>query len=402
MELFGKYNDDEEFKQKAIDFLNIFKCKDVIVWGVGKSTKTFLNTGNKLNIKYLVDININLHETYFEGYKIRSPDYIKNEDVDKTIIVIMPYFYDKYFIAQDLESMGYGESSYCFGYDYIIAYSYFNENKVILPTLDIFITSFCTLKCKNCIAHLVYYVQNKNAHIPFDSVKNSIDNIFSVIDYINLLSFSTGEVIMHPDFIKIIEYIATKYINNYRLLHFVTNGTVIPKGNILEILNKYGCHVYISNYSHVIKHRSKIPELIDLFKKNKISFSIFNDFQAGRLKLPCWNDLGNINISHGKSEEEKVNIYHKCTNHTCFVAHENKIYPCGSAPWGAFGGVYEPSPIPEDGDYINISSTRKDRLDIIKFFLRATTKGYPAICDRCDGIGPFVNKKTILAGEQLK
>lgn len=399
MELFGKYENNEEFLKKVSEFLEIFKNKEIIVWGAGKATKTFFDVAKELNIKYIIDSNKNIHGQTLEGFKIMPPEVVKNEDKSNTLIVIMPYCYDKYYMAKELETMGYDETGYCFGYDYILAYSYFKKNKIVLPALDIFITSFCTLKCKNCIAHLPYYKKNKFHHMPFESIKKDIDGVFSFVDYINLLSFSTGEVILHPDFIKIIEYIAANYREKYRVIHFVTNGTVIPDENLLKAFSKYDCYVYISNYTHTIKDRSKIKDLTNAFASHSISYSVFNDFQAGRFETPSWNDLGDISISHGKSEQAKINMYHGCANHTCIVAHEEKIYACGSACWGDYGGVYDASG--EGLDYIKYPSNDDEKLNLVRYFLRATQTGYPAICDRCEGVGPLVNKNTVPAGEQL-
>lgn len=395
MELFAKCS-EKEFGNNVNDFLNIFSNKKIIIWGAGKATSTLLNIGIDLDIRYIVDANPELHGNSLEGYPICSTKQIKDEDRERTVIIIMPYSYEKYLIAEDLISMGYNKNAYCFGSDYILAYSFFKKNKVILPSLDLFITSFCNLRCVGCIALLPEYKKNKHTHRSIDYIKKDIDSIFSIVDYIVLISFSTGEVMLHPDFLEIIEYM-TKYSNQYRTIHLVTNGTTIPKQTILDGLSKFGCHIYISNYTHSIQERSKLHQLVDLLEINKISYSIFDDFQSGKFEIPKWNDLGDIRTSHKKSEDEKIELYHKCANHNCIVAYDRKIYACGSAAWGAYGGVYDA----DEGDYIDINSIN-GKADIVKFFLRASIKGYPPICDRCDGVGPLVNNKTIPAGIQIK
>ncbi|MDR2407736.1 MAG: radical SAM protein [Bacteroidales bacterium] len=409
MEIFGIYQNDEDFISNARTFLRKTKDKWIIVWGTGKLLDTFLlNKGDDVDIKYFVDTNTVLQGQKVRGYDIRSPEHIRSEDMEKTMVMILVIGYERYLIENDLLLWGIPDYSYCFAFEFLLLNTYFKKSKVIVPMIYFFINSFCNLKCKHCVAHINDFVKNRNKFVPFELIKSDIDSFFKYVNYVGLLSFASGEVLLHPEFGKILHYICEKYKTRYSTLHFPTNGTILPQVHLLEVLSKYHCHVTIDDYTHAIKDRSKISDLTRLLKRHGVTYSINNTFQSGKYEAPIWDNVGNINISRNRTCEQNTNIYHKCAlSLSCYNMYSGKLYSCGIACWSGFGGLYEP----DGSDYVEFPPPRPNRriipdqqntaLSIIRLYTRATNKGYPAICDKCDGLGPFVNKNKVIAAEQL-
>ncbi len=397
MDLFGKYENDEEFINKAKGFLNEFKNKETVLWGKGRITSTLLKFADNLNIKYIVDNNKDLHGTVFHGYDIVSPENLRNEDKNNTKIIIMPNDCQHRDIAKILANMGFDNNSFCTCRDYLTAHSYFNKNKVVLPNLEFIITSICSLKCKYCIAQIPYFNKNKFYQMPFSTVKENIDRVFNNIDYIGMFQLSTGEVLLHLEADKIIEYISETYRDKYNELTFVTNGTVIPSEKLLQSLKKNIDFIQISNYIHPdIQKQLKVEKLKKLFDNYNIN-CFFSNYATGKLEIR-WNDIGDLSVPKNRSLKENAELYQDCSMQVCKCMFEDKIYPCTVACYASLGGINEPAIDKENINYVSITGKS---LDIVKFYLRAAAKDHPHICDYCNGVGTHVNDRLILAGEQL-
>lgn len=392
MELFGVYKTDDEFLQKAQEYINEFDNEQVIIWGAGKLVKKFLeiSQGN-IDVKYIVDSNKNLQGTDFYGYKVYSPEKILGENTKKLKMIITPMTYHKYEIAEYLLDIGLQDEDFVFLYDFIILFAYMYQDKLVLPFLDLIVQNACTLKCKNCLA---FVPQSKRTFIPLKMISKQIDIIFSKIDFINSFSISTGEVLLHPNLIDILKLVCSKR-NQFEEFRFITNGTILPSEKTLLALQECSqyIYVYISDYSSQVGNKSKIEELMNLFDKYNINYN-YNHILAGSSNM--WNDFWSTKELKRK-KIQSLKLYQKCADHTCSVSFEEKIFPCAPAAYAAFNNITNLAH--DRKNYIDVNSSK---LEFIRFFLRATSYGAPPICDMCYGMGPLVNKKLVPAGEQIK
>jgi hypothetical protein len=396
MEITGKYSSDESFEAMVRNYLSSFGPEyEIVVWGSGKSCKILINTIEKTHrIKYIVDINEQLWGGKKSGYEIKAPANLQNEDPNKVKVMIMPFGFVRYDIINALIKYGFNSDSFCFGNEYLVLHNYQYNNQLVIQNVGFFIGSACTLKCRDCIAHLTLYTKNRNAFIPFEMIKSDIDKTFSSIDFVNLITLSTGEIFLHPEIINIIEYLYT-YKDRYNFIQTPTNGTVIPKPETLEIMKRCHIGIYISDYSHSIGRKSKIPQLIEVFNQHKIVYEMFDNLQGGKSKIPLWSDIGDFSKARNRDEHETAQMYQKCANRAAQVVFDGKLYTCGSAQWGEFGGLYQAN---KNSDYADLSQSKTT---ILRAYFGATKTGYPNVCTQCDGIGPYANTKTVYAGIQV-
>ncbi|MBU1052811.1 MAG: radical SAM protein [Proteobacteria bacterium] len=397
MNLSGKYKNDQEFIIKSDEFLSQFEKKEIIFWGKGRMIVPLLRYADALNIKYIVDSNKNLHGTDFLDYKILSPERLINEDKQNTRIIIMPNNSQYREISKELLKAGYDKNCFCTSRDFFTAYSYFKKNKIVLPNLEFIITTVCSLKCKHCIAQVPYLNEYKSYIMPFKEVRKNIDNVFKAIDYIGIFHLTTGEVLLHPELDKIIEYISENYRDKYNELTFVTNGTLLPDEKLLKALQKHIGSIQISHYVHpdILKFL-KVDNLRSLFNEYGIKH-FFNSFATGAQEVR-WNDIGDLSLPKNRSERENEELYLNCSMRMYKCMFADKIYPCTASCSVYTGGINELSPGKERVDYVK---TTDNPIDIVKFFLQATTYDQPHICGYCNGVGSYINDKLIPAGEQL-
>jgi hypothetical protein len=238
-------------------------------------------------------------------------------------------------------------------------------------------------------------VDGRNKFFTFDAIKSDVDKFFSAIDYVSLISLSTGEVWLHPDFKLLLEYISYNYSDKYNNLSIVTNGTVLPKGEVLNAIAATKTRVFISNYSNQLNTKSRISELEAILQDHDIPYEVWNNLQSGRYDTPMFSSIGDIKIKRNRVKDSLIKLYQQCANNACYVVKDGKIFGCGAAPWANAGGLYDPAP--EDSVSLEVNKNQ-----IAEFFIRSGTEKHLPVCDFCDGIGPDVNNTLIPAGAQLK
>ena len=401
MEICNNYLNEDSFLKIAHKYVDVFKNSEVALWGKGKQINVLLKYCKDLNIKYIIDKNAALSgktKICNKEFDVFSPQKLL-QDKDKGIkIIVMLAGSDYEDISEELFKMGFNNNDFCCAYDYVVAYNIINNNKLVVPNLELIVTTVCTLKCKNCIAKIPYFDKSKIFHRPFEKLKTEIDNIFNKFDYIGRFQLATGEVLLHPELPKIIEYVALNYKDKYDHFTFVTNGTIVPNDEKLSYISKYIDFIQISPYfNEELKGLLKADKLIEKFKKYQISY-LYGHYATGR-ELPKWNDIGDMVTNQNRSNEENIRIYQKCLMNVCKCISDNLIYPCTAACYSALKGDNCQDTNINNRDFVSVNSTK---MDIARYYLKSSNCDFPLICDRCLGIGPTINKILVPAAEQIK
>jgi hypothetical protein len=387
-----------DFEHKLEIFLKEFSQeKEYVLWAVGAGFNDLLSaTAKNLRIKYCVDSDPRLHGSKIRGLDVLPPEQLFEEDKQNTKVIITPAGYTQIQIADQLKSLGYNENSYCYAYDLGMVWNLAMYNKAVLPECSIAITAVCTLKCKNCTEYLPMFSNDKLKHSPFEDVKQNIDLLFSTADRVINLLLGTGEALLHPKIVNILQYIAHNYNKRYGDLIIFTNGTYVPKVEVIDALKETNSIIRVSNYQPIIGNRSKIISVVESFTKAGIPHIIVNQFGSQKDASSLWSDLGSPHESHGKNPHEKSELFKKCGFY-CRFLWDGKIYHCPPIAGTVMGALYSAYP----GDYFDLSGP-VNKYNLIKFYLKHNKNGYISFCDRCDGFGIVTNPKTTLAGVQLR
>lgn len=237
-----------------------------------------------------------------------------------------------------------------------------------IPYLEVFITTQCNLKCDKCsnlIPHLV-----KQHHISADEVITNIGSLLRRTKYIYRLKLHGGEVFLHPDLLKLINYVLS--IKRLLSIRLTTNGTIIPNEPILKALSGSRIVVQISDYEIASE---KIPKLIEKFKEHNVKFVY--------LKNRVWRDMGDFSL-------RESNRFFECTIKRCTSMLNDEIFVCSRAAMAL--NEHEIS----ESYHFNVSSaSRKESRNHLKKLYTIPNEA----CSYCDGDTKFA--KSIPAGKQV-
>ena len=191
--------------------------------------------------------------------------------------------------------------------------------KVSIPFLSYFVTSRCTLNCKNCNAFMPSYT--KDTHLPpvsFNQFKEDLDKLLKSVDRIHVFQFIGGEPLLAKDLPKMIEYAKTK--KQLETIFVTTNTTLMPSEELLNSLK--GVYVQLSDYRHIKGIKLYYDELKKLFNKNNIKMCLSGEKNE--------NSFYSVQEFYEKEEDNKTimdrSIYcwlRRC-NHLC----DGKLYLC--------------------------------------------------------------------------
>jgi len=237
-----------------------------------------------------------------------------------------------------------------------------------IPYLEVFVTTKCNLSCEKC-SNLVPQLK-KQLHYPANDIISNIESILRYAKYIYRLKLHGGEVFLHPDLSKLIDYVS----GNKRIIstRITTNGTLIPNESILQSLSGSRIVVQISEYEI---SSGNIPKLIQLFNDRHIKYVLLKDRE--------WRDMGDFS-------ERGSNRFFECSIKRCTSLFGEDVYVCSRAAMAL--QEHEIS----DSYHININGqTSKE----FKSSLRRLYTIPNEACSHCDGDTKYA--KPIPAGKQV-
>ncbi len=188
-----------------------------------------------------------------------------------------------------------------------------------IKSVDIQITEKCSLKCKDCSNLMQYYTKPQDSEL--NQLFKSIDNLMSVVDYVNEFRVLGGDPFMNKEMHKVVNKLS-KFKNNTRIVIY-TNATIMPKGEQLECLRNEKVGLEITNYGAASRQHDALVELCD---KEGIEYST--------LKTETWQDCGRITPHSQKSEKEIIKQFNNCCNSDLITLLHGNLYRC---PFSANG-----------------------------------------------------------------
>lgn len=196
----------------------------------------------------------------------------------------------------------------------------FNK-KVDISSLDVHLTTVCTLKCKNCSHKIPYYKKEHQHLMSVDEFKTELDTILNNINNIHNLLLLGGEPLLHKDLPQIVNYANSK--KRIKRIVIVTNGTLIPSESLIkEIKQSSKTIIFISSYDLNKSLKNYTPEKIkDICIENNIPYS----FTSGN----SWQRQPEIKLEPDKVSEQNVeDNFARCDFKYYTLWSNGKIYPC--------------------------------------------------------------------------
>jgi organic radical activating enzyme len=365
--------------------------KEYVLFGASKECVQFIRSmdflfgSEKLKIKCIVDHEVktgiasNLNEV--SEYYHQSKDFLNTRtdirlvnlnDFDK---YIKDFFNNKVIITSDEYRQYYKDYldkqniKYTWYKNIASIWPFLLKQKVHIFQTDVLVTEKCNLACSFCNMFIPHYELPKHRDIQI--ILSDIDSYFNLVDYVSIFHLVGGEPFLHPNIKDIIEYILEKYSDKIDKFIITTNGTVLPREEILEVLKNNNVILSVSNYSNKLeKLKSKVDRVLETYKVNNINHYVRNNIE--------WYDFGDLRIKNNMSEEELINHFDLCTAPFRGL-NDGKFYYCHLNTSAVLTKLF---PL-NDNDYVNLSDVSSE--DLIKFDLGFTEIGYITFCDNCNG-----------------
>lgn len=361
--------------------------KEYILFGASKECVQFIRSvdyllgDGVLKIKYIVDHNVKSESTFKDLNEIssffrQSKNIVSNrknlklvhidnfEPNDENVIITTDeykYFYKEYLEKKNIKYIWYKNIASIWPFIY--------RQKVHIFQTDVLVTEKCNLACSFCNMFIPHYELPK--HRDTQTILNDIDLYFNLVDYVSIFHLVGGEPFLHPNIRDIIEYILEKYSDKIDKFIITTNGTVLPKEKILEVLKNNNVILSVSNYSNKLeKLKTKVEKVVKTYKENNINHYVRNNIE--------WYDFGDLRIKNNMTEEEFINHFDSCTAPFRGL-NDGKFYYCHLNTSAVLTKLF---PL-NDNDYVNLSDVSAE--DLIKFDLGFTELGYITFCDNCNG-----------------
>lgn len=240
------------------------------------------------------------------------------------------------------------------------------RHRVEFDHLEVVLTAKCTLNCRKCANLMQYYKEPPS--FPAEEILQDVKDLLSLLDHVNEFGIIGGEPFLHNAVADVAELLcSSKKIKNVII---VTNGTVIPKENVLARLkNCSRLEVQISNYNHIAQARTN--EVYRALQKAGVNV---------RIITYAWREY-HFSPPKGKSIPELEKTFRKCLK--CNELFDGAIHFCPTSSNGMKCGF-----IPHnEKEYcsIRLDGTKKqfrERKQALHHFLRATK--YISACDQCE------------------
>ncbi|GMO29321.1 MAG: hypothetical protein Pg6A_17400 [Termitinemataceae bacterium] len=251
------------------------------------------------------------------------------------------------------------------------------ENRLLLPKVCIYPTSRCTLRCRKCAALVPYFTGGGGSTEP-EVMRADILALVNSVDEIGAVGIGGGEPFLYKGLKDLIQVMLDcGKIDNITI---VTNGTILPKQEVLAVLRNPKVRVQISAYpKELVKNKDK---LVVLLKENNITINC--------LDIQPWKDVGDWTfIDDGKSAKR----FAACSFSLTPNIYDGKLSPCSVASMATAANI-----IPtEELDFINL---RCGDREIIREGVKRLLKAKNCLaCSYC--YGNTQSAKTIPPAEQI-
>ena len=389
------YNEKNHNFKKYFDNWDLSK-NNFVLFGASKECIQLIRTikivlpDYDFKIKYLVDLdenalgnNISLYDINKAAYKseintdilndkifeVKSfQDYLNDKEQPKIIITSDAHYNkikDTLLENNKIEDLDFTKYRKVAG-----IWPYILKNKTHIWRTDILLTEKCTLNCTFCNMYMPHYKNPK--HKDINKIKEDIDILFKNVDYISTLHLVGGEPFLYPNHKEVFEHIGQNYRDRIDNVLITTNGTLLPKTEVMDLIKKHKFLVSISDYTDGIDYKRRFDIFIEKLNEKKINYFTRKDI--------LWSDFGDPRVSKYEklSDKEMISHFNKCVAPYRGLSGK-KLYFCHLNTSAVLSKILEDDP----NDYLDLEKTTPEEL--IKFDIGFIKKGYLTFCKNCNG-----------------
>ena len=253
------------------------------------------------------------------------------------------------------------------------------SNKFTIRNIDLVITEYCNLRCRDCGSLIPYY--KKPTHIKLDEILSPLDNFLNAIDQLYELRILGGEPFLYPSIGELLD--ACGKLSKVKRIVIYTNSTVIPENMIFERMKENRVVLHMSDYG---TYSGKVKEIQEKCLEYGVDFYVheYNE----------WRDMGTTELRNYDLDTVKK-IYQICDNAKCPSFYRGKLYICPRAAHGESIGAFKNS----QGEYVDFNKktdTAEKRKELMALLYE---RDIFSACYYCNGNS--IHAKPIAAAVQL-
>lgn len=253
-------------------------------------------------------------------------------------------------------------------------------NFLFVEHFELIITTKCSLNCNGCSNLMPEYRRRKEAYFRDKTeIMHEIDMLLDAVDSVLNCRILGGEPMLHPDLAEILAYLLKK--ENVGSIHIITNGTIVPKGELMEALKNKRVIVIFSDYG---KRSRNIEECCNILQKEKVNYNVNSSLK--------WSDLGDMKKREVSVEE--LTMQRKNCKFCCKTYLNGQFHLCPRSAFGTDLGYFD---YPDDYLQLENMSLSERRKEIAEMLY---SKPYIECCAHC--LAGTEMAKPIDAGEQIE
>ena len=205
-----------------------------------------------------------------------------------------------------------------------------------------------------------------------EQIKEEIRAVFEIYDFIEDVTISGGEPLMHPELDEIINY-CLSFRKQYKNLRIFTNGTIVPKDSLVDLIveNRNTLSLVIDDYGPTLS--KQVTKIVNIMEQYGIHVRV-NCYHGNEQHCGGWIDYGSPSTYRDYSAEYVQSMYQHChvAQYRCIGVFNGKMTNCC---WAVFGNELGYMPLPSGENQlicwiILYPSKRKKRLRLILVRIR--------------------------------
>lgn len=275
---------------------------------------------------------------------------------------------------------------------------YLSWKKIIIPQIQLVLTTKCTLRCKNCSNLMPYFDKENHFTSSYKEIQTNINKLTESIDEISILYVLGGEPLMIKNLEDILEFLLSN--KKIKQINVVTNSTILINEKIFNVAkdNRDKIFFSISDYSKnpEIQHKILLRQNIQILQENRISYEIFTSDIEGFFG---WKDYGRV-YPRNRTKEENIKNFINCkTPCVSMIGSTIHVCPVSSSLYQILAKKEYPKKELDTNDYIDLNDYHfpsELRQRIISFY----SQSYFSCCDYCQDMS--IEAKSIPPAIQTK